>query len=102
MIEKREIERFDISLQVKLIADTNVIEGLYTENISSHGMFVGTNIPLDLNSQVEVSVFLPVCENERKSHIRAKGRVVRINKRGMAIVFERIGNISRSPTRSTH
>ena len=91
MLGRRKIERFEISLPVCISTDKKVFDGLLTSDVSSEGVFVLSNTPLELKSKVDVSIFGPFgggVYNNTKTMINATGKVVRVESRGFAVHFD--------------
>ena len=96
MPEKRKIERFDLKLPVSIKMKGSQVENSYTKDISSMGVFVQTTNPLETGSQVDLAVKLPfkIDKKEcRENIIKVSGKVIRIDTDGMAILFDREGDI---------
>jgi hypothetical protein len=87
--ERRTLQRFTLRLQaiLKELRDRESSVELFTRDISSDGAFLLTDSPLPLDSDVEVTLFLPAGEI-RKSKIRVDGRVVRAEREGIAVRFD--------------
>ncbi len=109
MIENsRKHKRFSLDLQVKIMAEsrtgvTPLLE-FVTANISTGGAYLKTETPLPIASKVHLE-FLLSLEDVQKLHfvlsldslraykdkrvwVKASGIVIRVDKKGMAIIFD--------------
>lgn len=121
--DRRDQERFSLSLQTKITAEsrsgsTPVLE-FVTADISAGGAFIATSRPLPIACKVRLEFFLSleelaklrfilareslkVWEGER-AWVTATGVVIRADKDGVAIIFDQnyqISPIGRSDTDS--
>lgn len=92
--EKRRAERFDLVFPVRLQSSGIENLDLFTRDISSKGAFVRTAAPLDAGVKVELSVAFPTGE----MYFNVVGKIVRVDKDGMAVQFDRPGLVSASET----
>jgi len=88
-LEKREMRRFDLKLHTVLVELENRADQLelYTRDISSDGAYLCMEDPLPLDTSVELTFFLPV-RRQIRSKIQTNGRIVRSDRRGVAVRFE--------------
>ena len=94
--ENRLMERFPMELPVKITAvKENRKERIFestTQDISSGGAFIKTNQPLDMDTEVEMDLVLPLDQLKRmkgkKVRIKVSGLVVRSGENGMSICFD--------------
>ena len=97
MENRREFERFDLELPASVEAETsgqkNEIFSLKTSNISAGGTFFPTNRPLPEGKQVQLNIILGIQKLKElivsQCHIIVRGTVVRSEKTGVAIRFQR-------------
>ena len=91
------MERFDLDLPVRLSVEDVVLDGLRAGDLSSQGIFVQIDKPFRAGSPVDISVFIPSTQNNSgkpKCMLKAKGKVVRAEKRGIAVLFDRRCEVS--------
>jgi len=93
--DKRELERFSLSLNTLLLIKGAMFEPAYevlTENICSKGAFLSTSKPLPIDTKVKMDVRLPrkgaQYTKNKRSHLKIGGTVVRTEENGMAVEFE--------------
>lgn len=117
--ERREHERFSLSLQTKIMAEsgtgvTPLLE-FVTADISAGGAFIRTSRPLPMASRVRLEFFLSLEElaqlrfvvakeslkvwQSERAWVVATGVVIRVEARGVAVIFDR--NYRVSPIRSS-
>jgi hypothetical protein len=100
MIEKREDERFDLSLGATLMvipksaAKKKKMHHLMTKNICMGGAFFPTSKCLPLGTKVKIQIVLPLhmlkTVKEKKALLQVeKGVVIRHESDGMAVAFEK-------------
>jgi len=103
MREKRKIERFDLHLETfwnvqnKSIVDKTPM--LLTRNISSAGAYLTTKNPLPVGTNMDLKFFLSQQElsnesKDQKIKIWTRGKVIRTEEGGMAVVFEEQSKVS--------
>lgn len=96
MIEKRQVERFDLKLEAYVVRSDDVPTAeshhLTTRDVSMNGAYLLTGQPLPLGTKVKVDVILSMEEVKqqkmRKALIKAFGEVLRTDGEGMAIGFD--------------
>jgi len=91
MNENRSVERFILKLSVNIKKENTVAESAWTKDISSNGVFVLTPNPLEPGSRVNLEVKLPfrsIVNMHEKNILKVRGKVLRVDKGGMAIFFE--------------
>ncbi len=96
MIEKRQVERFDLKLEAYVIQADNAArtetQQLTTRDVSMNGAYLLTKKPLPLGTKVKVDVILSLegvaQQKTRKALIKAFGEVLRTDREGMAIGFD--------------
>ena len=96
MNEQRKVERFDLYLEIMLRVQKptkgNQTQTLLSRNISSAGVFLVTNDPLLLGTNVDLGLFISqkFYHNEKRGKIviNTRGTVIRNDKLGMAIKFD--------------
>lgn len=114
---RREQERFSLSLQTKIMAEsrtgvTPLLE-FVTADISSGGAFVATSRPLPMASKVRLEFFLSLEElgklrfilaedslkawQSERAWVTATGVVIRVEDNGVAVIFDQ--NYQVSPIR---
>ncbi len=91
VVERRKSERAPIEVRV----DYSTVDDFFsefTQNINEGGMFIETDSPAELESQVQLEFTLP----GDSEPVKATGRVVRVTPggqgeaRGMAVEFEEL------------
>ena len=95
--ERRDLERFDLRLACllqELKHKENVLK-LYTRDISSYGAFFYIDHPLPIDTQVEMTLLLPVMQ-PNQSLINTYGKVIRSHRKGIAVRFNSKINITTS------
>ena len=96
MIEKREVERFDLQLEAFVSLpgeDSNTDMGnLVTRDISMNGVFLITDRPLPVGSKVNVDMILTLGgkkkHDSQQAWIKASGKILRTDNQGMAVGFD--------------
>ena len=103
MIEKRQVERFDLKLEAYVVRsdDAPAAEShhLTTRDVSMNGAYLFTKQPFPLGTRVKVDVILsmeepklsmegPKQQKTYKALIKAFGEVLRTDGEGMAIGFD--------------
>ena len=95
--DRRKTERFSLELPTYLsIADKYIKREsleIITSNISSGGAFFKTEKPLPVGTDVKIDLIIPLDKlnklKGKKSRIDVSGSVIRTNKNGMAICFDK-------------
>ncbi len=96
MLEKRQVERFDLNLEAHLLVagESPDIQAsrLMTRDVSMTGAYLLTPEPLPIGTKVNVDVILSLGgtapSETRKGLIKASGAVLRTDSEGMAIRFD--------------
>ena len=96
MIDKREVERFDLNLEAYVLANGDSPETqprmLMTRDVSMNGTYLLTAEPFPIGTEVKVDVILPLESRmhnvNQKALIKASGSVLRTDGEGMAIRFD--------------
>ena len=96
-MNRRRMDRYDFFLPVKLTpnseAGDNSFSMLMTKDIGIGGTFLETKEPLIPGSRVNMEITLPLDKLEslrsKKMVIKVPGEVIRCNKQGMALKFEK-------------
>jgi hypothetical protein len=100
--DERQMERFSLKLSANLIvrgddSDEELI--VKTSDINSGGAFFSTGQPLPLGTKVKIDMVLPLEELKRiegkQAKIEVSGDVVRTDKGGMAVTFNKNYQITR-------
>ena len=96
--ERRTLERFDLHaptrIEVELAGGRRGIFSLTTKNISSAGTYIATDQPLPEGLPVILELLLSLEMLQRlvgergRARVRVKGKVIRSDRDGMAIMFE--------------
>jgi hypothetical protein len=91
MVERRELERFDLRLPgtIKVLDQTKEIITLFTRNICAGGAFFESTRHLPENSRVKIDLLVPT-----GVQIKVTGAVLRSEQSGMAIRFDKAYNIT--------
>ncbi|MDD3814879.1 MAG: PilZ domain-containing protein [Desulfocapsaceae bacterium] len=117
--ERREQKRLSLSLQTKVTAESRTgstpLFELVTADISASGAFIATSNPLPIASKVRLEFFLSLEElaqlrfvvakeslkawEGERAWVTATGVVIRVDKKGSAIIFDQ--NYQISPIRSS-
>jgi hypothetical protein len=96
VVEKRDVERFDLNLEAYVLVDgaspDAQAQSLMTRDVSMNGAYLLTPTPLPLGTKVNVDVILSLegltPRETRKALIKASGAVLRTDSKGMAIRFD--------------
>jgi len=100
MVEKRRLERFDLSVPAKIRPvvsgrKRNVIH-LLTSDVCAGGAFFHTDQPLPEGTEVRIELVLSLeklrqlmKEDSCHAHIKVTGRVLRSESKGMAVCFDK-------------
>ncbi len=112
--DRRDQERFTLSLQTKIMAEsrtgvTPLLE-FVTADISSGGAFIATSRPLPMASKVRMEFFLSLEElgklrfilsedslkvwQSERAWVTATGVVIRVEEHGVAVIFDQNYQIS--------
>ncbi len=89
-IERRESPRAPVTVRIEY-ETVDALFSEFTRNINEGGLFIATERPLDLEDRVQLQFELPGSEEP----VKATGRVVRTEPRGMAIEFDGLDRASR-------
>jgi hypothetical protein len=95
MIEKRKLERFELSVPARIQGEENrnILE-LATRDVCASGAFFHTDRSLPEGTKVRIDLLLPLerlksfLEGYDHAHVSLTGKVSRIEPRGMAICFD--------------
>jgi len=97
-VERRNVERFHLELPALLSmnndksANPRAFE-VITSNICSGGAFFKTDTPLSLETDVKMDLILPIEKfktgKDKRTRIHVSGFVIRTEKQGMAVCFDR-------------
>lgn len=101
MIERRKVERFELSLQASVSVCggelSNAPVFLTTKDISMTGAYFKTPDPLPVGTKVDVDMLLRLGDvssaGARKAWVKASGAVYRIDPSGMVIRFDKDSKI---------
>jgi hypothetical protein len=87
--DRRILQRFNLRLEavLKELHERERALELYTRDISSDGAFFYTDSPLPVDSNVELTLFLPPGD-PKKSKIKVDGKVIRTEPNGIAVRFD--------------
>ena len=96
MIERRKVERFELSLQASVAIcggeQTKAPSFLTTKDISMNGAYFMTTDPLPVGTKVDVDLILRLGDGsaaaDRKAWIKTSGSVQRTDPGGMVIRFD--------------
>jgi hypothetical protein len=91
MVERRELERFDLRLPgtIEVLSQTKEIITLFTRNICAGGAFFESTRHVPENSRVKIDLLVPT-----GVQIKVTGAVLRSEPAGMAIRFDKAYNIT--------
>jgi hypothetical protein len=94
--DRRRLERFNLGLPSQLSVDSGPnqqVLDLLTRDISSDGAYFHTELPLPIGTEVKIDLIISLDElkklESRKALIKVSGEVVRSEKNGMAICFDK-------------
>lgn len=94
-----------MELPLQISTKDSLYEGLHSRDISSQGIFVLTGTPLPEGTTVDVSVYISGADKKVGGHVgmlNASGKVVRVEKKGIAIKFDKACKIFPSAGKTTH
>ncbi len=80
-----------MELLLQISTKDALYEELYSRDISSQGVFVLTDTPFSEGTAVDVSVHIASSDKkngEQQSMLKSSGKVIRVEKNGMAIIFD--------------
>jgi c-di-GMP-binding flagellar brake protein YcgR len=94
-IDKRKFQRFPIPLPVAAKQtqshDKSQQFEFITKNISSGGLFFKSDLPLLLDTELQIEIIIPEYGNDQlighRELLGTKGKIVRIEKKGIGIRF---------------
>ncbi len=96
---RRAMERFNLNLLSFVRVENKESEHetpnfMIAVNICSDGAFLKTDKPLAVNTRVQVDFFLIINgikpeTNKKMSLVEVSGRVIRLEKKGMAVKFDK-------------
>ena len=100
--KKRTMERYDLKLAAKLAYEhedgKQSFLKMMTKNICSGGALLETSSTLPLGTEVKLDLDLPLERfknlDTQKAHIAVSGEVIRSDKNGLAICFDKHYRIS--------
>jgi hypothetical protein len=96
--DKRKFRRFDLALPttIEVVSPKNTdgqVLSVTTKNICEGGAWFITSQPLPPGTEVRVHLTLPLdaldMVKEKKTYVKAKGRVLRSGPEGMAVSFHK-------------
>lgn len=97
-LERRNVERFYLELPA-LLSMHNDKNGkprafeVMTRNICSGGAFFKTDTPLSVGTHVDMDLIVPLkklkTEKNKRTRIHVSGSVIRVEKKGMAVCFDK-------------
>ena len=105
-LERRHMERFFLELPAFFTVQSNGNENqspeFTTHNICAGGAYFETQNPLSIDTKGIFDIKLPIKSHQistkKQSHILVKGKVVRSEKKGMAVSFDANYQILSLPT----
>jgi hypothetical protein len=96
-VERRKLERFDLQAPAKLRVEREGTRSdfvsLVTRDISSSGVYVATDQPLEIGARVKLELLISLDMISRmigeggKAKVKVDGQVVRADGKGVAIQF---------------
>jgi c-di-GMP-binding flagellar brake protein YcgR len=87
--ERRDSDRLDLRLAC-LLQEFNhrgTVLKLYTKDISCRGAFFYLGHPLPVDTHVEMDLLVPAMDSNQRL-INAHGKVIRANRKGIAVRFD--------------
>lgn len=94
-----------MELPLQIFTKDSLYEGLQSRDISFLGIFVLTGTPLPEGTIVDVSVYIPEADKKNGCHasmLNASGKVIRVEKMGIAIKFDKDCRIFPAADKTTH
>jgi PilZ domain len=93
-VERRVGQRFPYLLPVSFRLSSNGLEGVgFTQDLSSKGVFVLTDVPLCAGSSIEITLTMPSEITLGESMpVRCQGRVLRVNRPASCATEPNSGN----------
>jgi len=87
-LNQREFTRVFVNMEVEVKSGKSTILGHLTKDVSLNGLFLTSEEKFPVNTDCHLTIFL----GTRKSQacIKLKGKVVRVEERGMAFAFHEI------------
>lgn len=100
MKEQRHLERFELKLPARVeviaskkVARKEILEDLWTGDISAGGAYFHTPQPLSEGTEVKIDLILPLDRLKKlqgnRACVKISGRVARVRSDGMAIRFNK-------------
>ncbi|MCJ7600340.1 MAG: PilZ domain-containing protein [Desulfobulbaceae bacterium] len=92
-------------LKLQISTKDSLYEGLHCKDISSHGIFVLTGAPLSEGTAVDVIVYIVGDGKNRDGQatmVNTSGKVIRVEKTGIAIRFDKGCRIFPVAGKTTH
>ena len=111
MREKRKVERFDLNIETILnVQDETITDKpprLTSRDISCDGVFLETNNPLPIGTNVDLNLLLNQHElgsqtKDKRINISTSGKVVRVSEQGMVVFFDKQHKVSQLKLQSEH
>jgi hypothetical protein len=101
-IERRKMERFSLELPALIsMVDGSGIQKSFeamTKNVCSGGAFFITDKPMSVGTDVKMGMILSIKKDnkfiEQKTYVDVSGSVIRTEKHGIAVCFDKKYNIS--------
>ena len=110
-MEKRRVERFDLQIKTMLnVRDTATphnLSVLFSRDISCDGVFLLTETPYPVGTNLDLNFLLTHPELGSKSrdegiNLKTRGKVIRTDYQGMAVEFDKQYKISQFRTKNNH
>ena len=111
MREKRKVERFDLHIETILnVQDETITDKptrLSSRDISCDGVFLETNNPLPIGTNVDLNLLLNQHElvgqsKKKRINISTSGKVVRASEQGMVVEFDKLQKVSQLKVKPEH
>ena len=85
---QREFTRILVNMEAEVKSDKSTILGHLTKDISLNGLFLTCEKKFPVDTDCELTIFLG--GRKSRQRIKIKGKVVRVEDRGMAFAFHEI------------
>jgi len=87
-LNQREFTRVPVNLEVEVKSGKSTILGHLTKDVSMNGLFLTSEEKFPVDTDCHLIIFLG--GRESRQRIKLKGKVVRMEERGMAFAFHEI------------
>jgi hypothetical protein len=84
----RQFTRVPVNMEVEVVAGKSTILGHLTKDVSLNGLFLSSEEKLPAGTDCHLTIFLGGRDSQQRIELR--GKVVRVEERGMAFAFQEI------------